>query len=133
MTLSRIAIVIAAIGLAPGAAASAQTAGAPDPVAAQQTELRTILRPQCPAPGESEEIVVCGQRDDDRYRVQPQFVPGSRPAGARAGGEQRAAMGVNDQRCSPIGRDQQCNGGLNVIGIGAAIARGIAQAIANRD
>ena len=130
MTLSRIAIAIAAIGLASAMPAFAQPG---DPVAAQQAELRTILRPQCPPPGEEEEIVVCGRRDDDRYRLPPQLIPGSTPAGARAGGEQRAAMAVNDQRCSPVGRDQQCNGGLNVIGIAATIARAIGQAIANRD
>lgn len=133
MTLSRIAIAAAATGLAPGQPALAQPALSADPVAAQQAELRAVLRPRCLAPGEDEEIVVCGQRDDDRYRVPPPLVPGVRPAGARAGGEQRAAMAANDQSCTPIGRDQQCNGGLNVIGIGLTIARAIGQAIANRD
>ena len=130
MTLSRIAIVIAATGAASAIPALAQ---AGDPVAAQQAELRTILRPQCPPPGAEEEIVVCGRRAADHHRLPPQVVAGSTPAGAWAGGEQRAAMAVNDQRCSPVGRDQQCNGGLNVIGIAATIARAIGQAIANRD
>ena len=133
MTLSRIAIVVAATGLSAAAPASGQPADPADLVAAQQAELRTIIRPQCPPPGAEEEIVVCGRRDDDRYRLPPQLVPGSVPAGARAGGEQRAAMAVNNQSCSPVGRDQQCTGGLNVIGIGLTIARAIGQAIANRD
>ena len=104
-----------------------------DPVEAQRAEVRAIVRPECPRGGPDDEIVVCGRRDDQRYRVPTQFVPGSIPAGARAGGEQRAAMAANDQRCSPVGRDQQCNGGLDVIGIGFTIARAIGQALARRD
>ena len=133
MTLSRNAIAFAALMIASGAPAAGQIGPSADPIAAQQAELRALLRPQCPAPGEDEEIVVCGHRDDDRHRLPPQIVPGSTPDGARAGGEQRAAMAANDQRCTPIGRDQQCNGGLNVIGIGVAIVRAVGQAIANRD
>jgi len=133
MTLSRIAIACAATVLATGEPAASQIGPSVDPITAQQAELRALLRPQCPAPGEDEEIVVCGRRNDDRHRLPPQIVAGSVPAGARAGGEQRAAMAANDQRCTPIGRDQQCNGGLNVIGIGVTIARAIGQAIANRD
>ena len=51
----------------------------------------------------------------------------------RAGDAQLYAMEANNQRCSPVGRDQVCGGGLDVIGIGLAIMRGIAQAVANRD
>jgi hypothetical protein len=105
-----------------------------DPVEAQRAELRAVIRPVCPRGGAEEEIVVCGRRDDsDRYRLAPQIVPVSTPAGARAGGEQRAAMAANDQRCSTVGRDQQCSGGLDVIGIGFTIARAVAQAIARGD
>ena len=102
-------------------------------VAAQQDGIRGVVRPRCERSPDPEEIVVCGTRDDERYRVPPQLVPGSIPAGARAGGEQRAALAANDQRCTPVGRNQQCNGGLDVIGIGFTIARAIVQAIARRD
>ena len=102
-------------------------------VTAQQDGIRGVVRPHCERGPDPEEIVVCGTRDDERYRVPPQLVPGSIPAGARAGGEQRAALAGNDQRCTPVGRDQQCNGGLDVIGIGFTIARAIVQAIARRD
>lgn len=104
-----------------------------DPVEAQRAELRAVIRPECPPPGADGDIVVCGRRDDQRFRIPPQIVPGSAPAGTRAGGEQRAAMAANDQRCTPVGRDQQCNGGLDVIGIGFTIARAIGQALARRD
>lgn len=102
-------------------------------VTSQRDSVRGIVRPRCERGPDPEEIIVCGTRDDERYRVPAQMVPGSIPAGARAGGEQLAAIAGNDQRCAPIGRDQQCNGGLDVIGIGFTIARAIVQALARRD
>lgn len=104
-----------------------------DPVEAQRAELRAVIRPECPPRGPDAEIVVCGRRDDQRYRLPPQIVPGSVPARDRTGGEQRAAMAANDQRCTPIGRDQQCAGGLDVIGIGFTVARAIGQALSRGD
>jgi hypothetical protein len=104
-----------------------------DPIEAQRAELRAVVRPACPTPGAGEEIVVCGRRDDRRYRIAPQFVPGSTPARDRAGGEQHAAMAANSQRCTPVGRDQQCAGGLDVIGIGFTIARAVGQALTRGD
>ena len=133
MTLSRRATAGAVLLIAGAPAAALPPPSAEALLAAQQDRLRAVIRPACPRDAGGEEIVVCGRRDDQRYRVPPQIVPGSVPAGARAGGEQLAAMGANDQRCAPIGRDQRCNGGLNVIGIGLTIARAVAQALANRD
>jgi hypothetical protein len=124
------AILVLALLALPGAA---RAQAADDPIEAQRAELRAVIRPECPPPGADEEIVVCGRRDDQRFRIPPQIVPGSAPAGTRAGGEQRAAMAANDQRCSTVGRDQQCSGGLDVIGIGFTIARAIGQALARRD
>ena len=42
-------------------------------------------------------------------------------------------MDAGSERCSAVGRDQQCGGGFDMIGIGFAIVRGIAQALVNRD
>ncbi len=60
----------------------------------------------------------------------PDLGPGTR---GRAGDAQLSAMEANSQRCSPVGRDQMCGGGLDIFGIGFAILRGIRQALANRD
>ena len=68
-----------------------------------------------------------------RYRVPmagPDFSQGTH---IRAGDAQLHAMAANDQDCSPVGRDQMCGGGIDLIGIGFAVVRGIAQALANRD
>lgn len=130
--MSRMApALVAALLLGRAPDAGAQPPG--DPVADQQREIRALLRPRCDRGEDPEEIVVCGTRDDDRYRVPPQVVPGSARPGERAGGAQRQAMAANDQRCTPVGRAQQCNGGLDVIGIGFTIARAVVEAIADRD
>jgi hypothetical protein len=132
MAKSRMArTLIAALLAAAPAPALAQSVDAL--VTTQRDSIRGVVRPRCERGPDPEEIVVCGTRDDERYRVPVQVVPGSIPARDRAGGEQLAAMAGNDQRCTPVGRDQQCNGGLDVIGIGFTIARAIVQAIANRD
>ena len=110
---------------------NAQSSSAIDQaIADQRTGLRAQLRLDCPRPEDDEEIVVCGSREeqDRRYRLPP--VEGA-PQGAadRAGGEQRAALAIDSSTCTTVGRDQQCNGGLDMIGIGFTIARAIAQAI----
>ncbi len=98
-----------------------------------RARMRDMLATDCP-PVTLDEVVVCGRRPDyRRFRVPlpgPDVSPGTRE---RAADAQRYAMEAGGTRCSAVGRDQQCGGGLDVIGIGFAIARGIAQALANRD
>lgn len=131
--MSRIVpLLIAALLAAP---ASAQTGNAADElIAEQRSRLRAQLRIDCPPAEDDEEIVVCGSRaeDDRQHRLAP-AAPGPAAAADRAGGEQRAALAIDAGRCTAVGRDQQCGGGLDVIGIGFTIARAVAQAIANRD
>ncbi|MGQ0588770.1 MAG: hypothetical protein ACT4N8_04455 [Sphingosinicella sp.] len=118
------------------ASALAQSAPPADPAAlieAQRRELLATIRPACPAAGPDAEIVVCGRRDEDRYRVPVTVAPGSAPAAAGAGGEQRAALAIDTSRCTTVGRDAQCTGGLDAIGIGTALVRAVGQALANRD
>ena len=110
----------------------------PDPAEAlverQRAELRAALRLDCRRPGDDSEIVVCGSREPDRqHRLEPSEPTGPPRAADQAGGEQRAAMAAGASTCTPVGRDQRCTGGLDVIGIGFTIARAVAQALMNRD
>ena len=85
----------------------------------------------CPPAPRDSDVVVCGRRAAGRPTAAlPWTVPGT---GEQAGGAQLAAMEAGSTRCSAVGRDQQCGGGLDMIGIGFAIVRGLAQALANRD
>jgi len=120
-------LLIALIATPAGAQQTADQA-----IAAQRSGLREALRLDCP-PAEGDEIVVCGSRqeEDRRQRLAP--LSGAGGAGGRAGGEQRAALAIDSGSCTTVGRDQQCTSGLDMVGIGFAIARAVAQAIANRD
>jgi hypothetical protein len=114
-------------------AASAQQTTADQLIAEQREALRGALRIDCPPGADEAEIVVCGWRDrgSRQHRLPP---VATRPGAAdRAGGEQRAALANATDTCTPVGRDQQCNGGLDLIGIGFTIARALAQALVNDD
>jgi hypothetical protein len=126
-------MVLVAALLTSAAPLPAQTPSADALIERQRTELRSALRLDCPQSADENEVIVCGTREpDQRERLTPIAPPGRGPAD-RAGGEQRAAMAVGSETCTPVGRDQRCNGGLDMIGIGFTIARAIGQALANRD
>lgn len=106
---------------------------ADEAIAMDRVRVHSVLDTECP-PGLDAEVVVCGRRPGiQRFRVPAADPVAGRGTGVRAGDAQLYAMEANNQRCTPVGRDQQCGGGLNVIGIGLTIIRGITQALANRD
>jgi hypothetical protein len=107
---------------------------ADEAIAMDRVRVGAILDTECPTGVLDAEVVVCGRRPGyQRYRVPMTGPDVSRGTRARAGDAQLAAMEAGSQRCSTVGRDQQCGGGLDLIGIGFAVVRGIAQALLNRD
>jgi len=117
----------------PGSDAVPTIVTADEAVAMSRRQVSDMVGRSCPPGTTDSDVIVCGRREGvSRYRlplpVEP--TPGRRE---RAGGEQLAAMDAGHTRCSAVGRDQQCGGGLDMIGIGFAIVRGVAQALANRD
>ena len=117
----------------PGTSEQPTLVTADEAVEMDRVRMRDFTQIECP-PGQLEEVIVCGRRPGyQRYRVPmtgPDVSPGTRE---RAADAQLYAMEAGSTRCSAVGRDQECGGGLDVIGIGFAIARGIVQALANRD
>lgn len=116
------------MALAWSGAGHAQRADPQALVERQRDQVRAVVSPGCRA-ADPDEIIVCGRRDDRGPRGALPALPyapepGTIPAGARAGGEQRAAM-ANDgciQRCpQPLQ--------INIIGIGARGISGAASAI----
>jgi hypothetical protein len=117
----------------PGTEAAPTIVTADEAVAMSRRQVRDMVARTCPPGAEDSDVVVCGRRaarSPYRLPLPSAPVPGT---GERAGGEQLAQMDAGSTRCSAVGRDQQCGGGLDVIGIGFAIVRGIAQALLNRD
>ena len=107
---------------------------ADEAIAMDRLRVRAVLDTECPPGQLDDDVVVCGRRPGfQRYRVPmagPDESPGTRE---RAGDAQLTAMEAGSTRCSAVGRDQQCGGGLDIFAIGFAIVHGIAQALANRD
>jgi Tfp pilus assembly protein FimT len=132
MAKSRRAIAWLALCAVIVAPAGAQTL-ADDAAAAHRERLDAVLRPACPVAARSDEIVVCAPRDEDeRHRLRP--IEGNPMAAAsRAGGEQRAALAAGASSCTPVGRDQRCSGGIDVIGAAFTIVRAVSQLVANQD
>ena len=132
MALSRMALLAGAALAASPAHAQPPALGA-DAVEAQRGDVRAVAVPDCPEPT-AEEIVVCGRREEEearRFRVAPTpYAPG---LADRAGGAQLEAMEAGDTRCSTVGLNQNCGGGLDVIGVGMTIIRGIRAIRARRD
>jgi hypothetical protein len=118
----------------PGTPEAPTIVTADEAIAMDRARVRNLLDTDCPPGQLDDEVIVCGRRPGiQRYRVPmaEQAAAGGIPA--RAGDAQLYAMEANSQRCSAVGRDQMCGGGLDLIGIGATIVRGIAQALTNRD
>ena len=117
-----------------GVPAGAQPSTAEQAVAAQRSGLRQALRIECPPAQDEEEIVVCGSRaeEDARHRLPLPTISTPGPAD-RAGGEQRAALAADTSPCTTVGPNQRCTRGLDMIGIGFAVARAVTQALTGRD
>jgi len=107
---------------------------ADEAIAMNRVRVRSLLETECPPGQLDEEVIVCGRRPGfQRYRVPMTGPDVSRGTRERAADAQLYAMGAGSERCSAVGRDQMCGGGLDILGIGATIVRGIVQALANRD
>ena len=118
----------------PGTADQPTIVTADEAIAMDRARLRNMVGTACPQGLLDSEIVVCGRREGiQRYRVPAADPVAGAAMRSRPGDAQLHAMEANDQRCSPVGRDQQCGGGLDLLGIGFMIVRGITQALLNRD
>ena len=103
--------------LLPGSAGSAPPAGAEQALARQQASLRASLGLDCDRGRTDQDIVVCGRIGPDPNRL-PLPVPPE--PGARHAGEPPVpgeALALSAEKCTTVGPDQQCGGGLPIIPI----------------
>ncbi|HYG46718.1 MAG TPA: hypothetical protein VD846_02150 [Allosphingosinicella sp.] len=105
----------AAIALASAQAPAAPPATAEEALARQQASLRSSLSLGCDR--DAGEIVVCGRQGPDPNRlplpVEPE--PGARVAGEPS--DPKASLALTNQKCTTVGPNQQCSGGLPILGI----------------
>lgn len=121
--------IAAASALASASAAAAPPASADEALARQQASLRSSL--DCDR--DSGEIVVCGRQGPDPNRlplpVEPE--PGARIAGEAA--TPREALALTVQKCTTVGPNQQCSGGLPILGIAFFIVQTAVKAIREKE
>jgi hypothetical protein len=121
-----LAIAAAALALASTPAVAAPPLSAEEALARQQSSLRSGLGLDCDRA--AAEIVVCGRQGPDPNRLP---LPVSPEPGARDRGEPPVpseALALSDQKCTTVGRNPRCNGGLPILGIALYIAQTVVKA-----
>ncbi|HEX8063921.1 MAG TPA: hypothetical protein VF535_11975 [Allosphingosinicella sp.] len=125
--MAKLRLAIAAAALAPAAAQAGPPASADEALARQQASLRSGLGLDCDRG--SAEIVICGRQGPDPNRlplpVAPE--PGARNSGEPA--DPSAALALSAEKCTTVGRNQQCSGGLPILGIAIWLARTAVKAV----
>ncbi|MGZ8286798.1 MAG: hypothetical protein ACXW27_12590 [Allosphingosinicella sp.] len=119
--MARLGLAMAAAALASAPAAAAPPAGAEEALARQQSSLRAGLGLDCDR--NAAEIVVCGRQGPDPNRL-PLPVPPE--PGARRSGEPvdpRETLALGAEKCTAVGRNPQCSGGIPILGIALMIVR----------
>jgi hypothetical protein len=107
-------------------ASAAPPATAEEALARQQAGLQRSLGLDCERGGD--DIVVCGRQGPDPNRL-PLPVPPE--PGARVAGEPAApseALALSAEKCTTVGPNQQCSGGLPILGIAIMIVQTVAKA-----
>lgn len=112
-------------------AAAAPPASAEEALARQQASLRSSLGLGCDR--DSGEIVVCGRPGPDPNRlplpVEPE--PGARTAGEAS--DPRASLALTNQKCTTVGPNQQCSGGLPILGIALFLVQTAVKAVMEKE
>jgi hypothetical protein len=121
----------AAAALLAAPLSAAPPAGAEEAIARQQSALRSSLGLDCDRGRGGEEIVVCGRQGPDPNRLP---LPVEPEPGARIAGEPvvpTEALALTAKKCTTVGPNQQCSGGLPILPIALWLARTAIDAIKN--
>lgn len=117
----------------------AAPAGAAEPLTAESalTNYRNMIvsvdEVDCPRPRGPDEIIVCGKpgaKDPNRLPFLVERMPGEIVHGEPVS---PVAMASTRERCSTTGPNQQCGGGLPILGIAMTIAKVAMKAIRSDD
>ena len=110
-------LIAALLGGAGAAASAAPPVTAEEALARQQSGLQRSLGLDCDRGGGGGDIVVCGRQGPDPNRlplpVEPE--PGARNSGEPPDPSEALALGA--AKCTTVGPNQQCGGGLPLIPI----------------
>lgn len=129
--MAKLSLAMAAAALASAPAPAAPPAGADEALARQQTSVRSSLGLDCDR--DSGEIVVCGRTGPDPNRL-PLPVPPE--PGARRSGEPvdpSDTLVLSAEKCTTVGRNPQCSGGIPVLGIAVMIVQTVVKTALKED
>lgn len=129
--MAKLGLAMAAAALVSASAPAAPPLTAEEALARQQSSLRSGLGLDCERG--AGEIVVCGRQGPDPNRL-PLPVPPE--PGARRSGEPvdpRETLALSDQKCTTVGRNPRCSGGLPILGIALFIAQTVVKAALKED
>lgn len=129
MAKPALAMIAAALAAAPAPAQPPVTAE--EALARQQSALRSGLGIGCDR--SAAEIVVCARQGPDPNRL-PLPVPPE--PGARIAGEPvdpNETLALSAEKCTAVGQNQQCSGGLPILGIAAMIVQTVVKAALKDD
>lgn len=124
--MAKLGLAMAALALAATPARSAPPLSADEALARQQSSLRSGLGLDCDR--DSAEIVICGRRgpDPDRLPLPVPPEPGARNSGGPA--DPSEALALSAEKCTTVGRNQQCSGGIPILGIALYIVQTVVKA-----
>lgn len=129
--MAKLGLAMAAAALASASATAAPPLSAEEALARQQSSLRSGLGLDCDR--DAAEIVVCGRQGPDPNRL-PLPVPPE--PGARRSGEPvdpSETLALSAEKCTTVGRNQQCSGGIPILGIAAMIVQTVVKAALKDD
>ena len=124
--MAKLGLAIAAAALVCAPASAAPPLSAEEALAHQQSSLRSGLGLDCDRG--AAEIVVCGRQGPDPNRLPLPVAP---EPGARRSGEPvdpSETLALSAEKCTAVGRDQQCSGGIPILGIALMIVQTVVKA-----
>lgn len=119
--MAKLGLAMAALALGAAPAAAAPPLSAEEALARQQSSLRSGIGLGCDRG--AGEIVVCARQGPDPNRlplpVEPE--PGARRSGEPVDPSETLALSA--EKCTTVGPNQQCSGGIPILGIALMIVR----------
>ena len=129
--MARLGLAMAAAAMAAAPAPAAPPLSADEALARQRSSLRSGLGLVCDR--DSGEIVVCGRQGPDPNRlplpVPPE--PGARIAGEPA--DPSEALALSAEKCTTVGPNQQCSGGIPILPIAIWLIQTAVKAIKEKE